>query len=545
MPRPIKQFWHDQRGAVAVTYALALTALVGIAGVGYDYSRMMAMDTELQSAADEAALAAASQLDGRAGARANAQKAVQDYFGSTTADVANRTVMSNDGNGSVIKASTMTFKFYKTFDAATDTYGDEATTDAEATVVRVTVGARKAFFAFTPIVGAFNSGDMQASAAASLQGGTCKLPPLLICGPSNNPDFPTTADIGKGLLLKLGPLDDTALPGIFGYTKYPGGNGANTVKDLLGSNSAADLCNSATAITPQSGNINNATDYLNTRFDIYTNPLVPSDCAANGDKCPARSTRKDLVIKEVYTYSKVVGPPIGTPQTYPTTLPARPACGAAAPTGATRTADTDWSLVPAASVPANQVIGFPRDSGISVGTIGNGVWDVTAYYNAHPAVPAGYTHRWDIYKWERDNPGQGLLPSIANTSDTVSWAGPFKASGNGNAACGKNDATCGYVPTWTNYCSYPSPIKGTYHATAKDRRVLTVAVGNCSAVKNGSGDVPINKWMDVFLTEPSWNRSTPVTSNSEIYGEIIGPATKPDGGNAFQYYGRQRAVLLQ
>ena len=44
----------------------------------------------------------------------------------------------------------------------------------------------------------------------------------------------------------------------------------------------------------------------------------------------------------------------------------------------------------------------------------------------------------------------------------------------------------------------------------------------------GKQSLPVNKWMDIFLTEPSWDRSSPVTSNKEIYGEIIGPATKPN-----------------
>ena len=36
----------------------------GAGGIAFDYARMAALDTELQSAADQAALAGASQLDG-------------------------------------------------------------------------------------------------------------------------------------------------------------------------------------------------------------------------------------------------------------------------------------------------------------------------------------------------------------------------------------------------------------------------------------------------------------------------------------------------
>lgn len=537
-----RSFLKDQSGAVAVTYALALTALIAIAGVGFDYARLMTLDSELQSAADEAALAAATQLDGRAGAIINAKKAVNDYFAkaNSTSAVVNRTLMANDNGGSAITG--LTFTFYKSFDSITDTFGAETLVETEAKVVKVTINSRKAFYAFTPLVGAFNSGNVTADAVAGLEAGTCKLPPLLICGPNGNADFPTIADIGKGLVLKV-DSGSQWLPGNFGYVDF--GNGGNTVKDLLGNNSASDSCVSGATLTTEPGNIAGATDYLNTRFDIYTSSLRSSDCvtsgATAGDKCPAKSTRKDLVIKEVFTFAKVSGPPLGSPQTYPA-APTRPACGAAAPTGGSRTVDSDWSLMPTASLPANTVIGFPRDTGYSPGSIGDGNWNVSGYYTSHSYLPAGMTHRYDIYKWERDNTGSGLQPSVANTGDPAQWA---ISKSNGNSACKAGDPACGYTATWTNYCSYPAPIKGTYHATAKDRRVMTVAVADCTNAGGGKQSLPVNKWMDIFLTEPSWDRSSPVTSNKEIYGEIIGPATKPDGTNAFQYYSRQKAVLLQ
>ena len=63
-----KAFWHDQNGAVAALYVMALPALVVAAGVGFDYSRLAGMDSELQNAADQAALAGVTQLDGKDGA---------------------------------------------------------------------------------------------------------------------------------------------------------------------------------------------------------------------------------------------------------------------------------------------------------------------------------------------------------------------------------------------------------------------------------------------------------------------------------------------
>jgi Flp pilus assembly protein TadG len=533
MIRTIRQFLADQRGAVAVTYALALTALVAIGGVSFDYVRFAALDSELQSAADEAALAAATQLDGKANAITRAQSAVTSYFANSASPVVNRTQMANDQGGSAITG--VTFTFYTTFDSTNDTYGAATTVDSAAQVVKVSINARKAFYAFTPIVAAFNSGDLTAAATAGIQAAICKTPPMMVCTPGA--DFPTTADIGKGMLLQPGSAG-AWLPGTFGYVDY--GQGANTVKTVLGSNGVIDQCSIGSNVQTQQGNIASAPNYLNTRFDIYQNPLTPADCTAAGANCPAASTRKDLVRKELYTYKKRDS----------AIAIARPACDSTVTTqtltgGQGQIDVTEW--VSSSEIPSSAAIeGFPRDNchnsattnsnGTCGGTgsnIGDGVWNLAGYQASHPNVPVGLTHRYDIYKWERDNPGSGLQVTRVAT-----------APGDGVfTSCNAAGKQCTLV--YTNYCSYPSPIKGTYHPTAKDRRVMTVAAVDCSSDTGGAHAFSVNRWMDVFLTQPSWSRNTPYTTASQIYAEIIGPATKADGTNAFQYYGRQKAVLLQ
>ena len=68
-------FWLNDSGATAALYALALPALVAVAGVGFDYARLAGMDSELQNAADQAALAGVAQLDGKTNACARAAAA--------------------------------------------------------------------------------------------------------------------------------------------------------------------------------------------------------------------------------------------------------------------------------------------------------------------------------------------------------------------------------------------------------------------------------------------------------------------------------------
>ena len=97
MRRILWNLLHSDSGSVAPTVGLSLFALVAIGGVGLDYARVAAMDTELQTAADQAALAAATQLDGtRAQKRATSAARLL---------VANRTRMASTGTPPVTIAS--------------------------------------------------------------------------------------------------------------------------------------------------------------------------------------------------------------------------------------------------------------------------------------------------------------------------------------------------------------------------------------------------------------------------------------------------------
>src|SRR5690242_5049598 len=90
MWRSAGKLWRNVDGAVAPTVALSLVALIAAGGIAFDYAHMAALDTELQNAADQAALAAASQLDGGDQACERAVSAAQNM-------VANQTKMSNNG----------------------------------------------------------------------------------------------------------------------------------------------------------------------------------------------------------------------------------------------------------------------------------------------------------------------------------------------------------------------------------------------------------------------------------------------------------------
>src|SRR6185295_20374187 len=92
MNRRPYRLWSDRQAAVAPTVALSLLALIGVGGIAFDYARMASLDTELQNAADQAALAAASQLDGESGACARAVAAARTLL-------TNQTLLANDNGG--------------------------------------------------------------------------------------------------------------------------------------------------------------------------------------------------------------------------------------------------------------------------------------------------------------------------------------------------------------------------------------------------------------------------------------------------------------
>ena len=188
------------------------------------------------------------------------------------------------------------------------------------------------------------------------------------------------------------------------------------------------------------------------------------------------------------------------------------------------------------------VRGFTRDichTNGNCGNIGDGNWDVSTYFQKnHPldTVPSGSSaRRYSIYKWELDkNNISARLPTrLLNPNDDPG----IKTKGSNKEY------------TYKNQCAYSQPVIGTAVAAngqQKDRRVLTIAGVDCAGMA-GKDKINIKKWIDVFLVEPSsGSRTSPYSTGQEqIYVEIIGVATTPDGGEGFQQYGRNRPYLLK
>ncbi|WFL76628.1 pilus assembly protein [Altererythrobacter arenosus] len=518
--RSNKQFWSDQRGAVAATYALALIPLIAIAGLGFDYARVMGMDTELQNAADQAALAGATQLNQTSDSMTRAINAATGNL------VTNSTFLSNDGAGGTIAitdTATQIVFYANKADAEAGTGGFTDTSRfAEARFIEVTVDTRDARYAFTPVVGAL-VGSLNAGAVAGVGSAVCRIPPLMIC----NPDEPTSGDKdapflgdnykGRGLLVVQGGNNAWA-PGDFGYLDL--GNGANGVREGLGWPVPGGGCLAVDdadkiGVDTEPGVIADAPDSLNTRFDIYDNVACPA-----GDDCPAaRNNRKDVVRPANATPSTGNSCKYGNQGWREPAVPYQP---------------PDLTPLDPLTDTMPTTMGHPRDICHAVGEnnaaycnspFGDGVWDIAAYVYTHFRRTDGSNTRWsmtdfatntgldatasryDVYKWEKDNRNT-LVDGL-----TVLETFPKNATGStninpGQPVCSNN--AYGYAPT-----------------TIIDRRVMSIAVVNCvgNGVRGARDNVPVETWVDVFLVQPSLNRGTGPskrTTREEIYVEIMG-----------------------
>jgi hypothetical protein len=89
-----------------------------------------------------------------------------------------------------------------------------------------------------------------------------------------------------------------------------------------------------------------------------------------------------------------------------------------------------------------------------------------------------------------------------------------------------------------------APAGGVGPPDKADRRKASVAVINCKAekVKGRLIGVEVEKWVDVFLVEPSIDRDR--TKKDQIYIEIIGETTTA-GGNQAQIVRRDVPYLIE
>lgn len=538
----------DDSGAVAATVGLSLFALVAVGGIAFDYARLAALDTEMQNAADQAALAAATQLDKEAGAVHRAVAAAQGLL-------ANQTVMANEAAARTIAVPTILFYATKADAEAVNSSDptacpvtnsiDPASVPADSTLpaaiaantaakfVCVRTVNRVAHYALTPIAAAFRSDNVSAMAVAGLGSAICKIPPLMMCNPQEGEDpldplgFDVSDFVGHGLRLVEGGGGSWA-PGNFGYLQTGLQNGAAALEYALGANVPPGDCVSTEGVTTKPGESTSVTDGINTRFDIYENGLT-NNCTA-GTCSPALNVRKDVVRAAGSTnfgFNTGSEPwelpgiryepnPAGVQAApYPLSMGhPRDICHASDTDGdggteycdGGRMGDGLWDRDLYFFVNHKSLLGSPTP------TAPNASWktipSLTAFATANGITNLDKITRYQVYLWE--------IAADELDSYSFTWTDPNPP---------------GKTVTRTHYGKPVEPHIGVgASASQLDRRISAVAVVNCEAqtVQGQSKNVTVAKWVEVFFVEPSLAR--PRTSAGDIYVEIIRETTA--GGNA-------------
>jgi hypothetical protein len=225
--------------------------------------------------------------------------------------------------------------------------------------------------------------------------------------------------------------------------------------------------------------------------------------------------------------------------------------------------DSEWRLPPVADqyVASNSsgddaqvtLMGYPMDichypSGGSCGTtnarFGDGNWRRDIYFKAnHPSMSDATGSNWqaatglsagakryDFYRWEQNVTGIGN----GNGSRPQPTAA-YDFQGN------NNDGT--YTQHGSPVCKPPGLPAS---ATQPDRRVVAVAVGdNCAALSGGSTSLDVIAWAEVFLVQPSLDRTDAGVTANEIYVEIIGRANPTGSGATAQVVHRDVPYLIE
>ena len=390
----MRKFWADCRGMTALYIGLSAPLLFGLTALAFDLGRVMSLQSELQSAADAAALAGAAELDRQANA-INRAKAAAGCPGSGVSGAfgTNSQSFATDGNGTGV--SVVFCVFFSTLNAPgallppnTSAQGGSATTsDNAANFIKVVVQQRSIANAFITLVGGPQIASTTATATAGFQLITCKPMQLMICNPNETAGLPFTPTPGQELFMPYSGGTASA-PGNWGLLDPPpvvssaaaacgvtgGGNGSPVIEAYLGSGAPIGCFATDTVVT-RPGKPTPVAPALNALLDIY------GDTSGNSQLDPLNSTNSCFppaknVVKGYYNAAGT-GCPNSGPVSNATAMP------------------------------------FPQDSAFTGGGVqGNGNWDITTY-------------------WANNHGGSLPIPPTVNSPNDIQSVATAYASANG------------------------------------------------------------------------------------------------------------------
>ena len=469
----IRRLRRNERGALIPFFGVSLTVLLGMIALSFDLGRIAATQSELQSYADSAALAAAGELDGLPDAITRATSAANSLISETQ-------TYGNQGAAPTIASIT----FYPTLPGA-DTAGLTGATTApgSARYVRIVVADSAVQLTFAAAFAALSGNapidnTVSAQAVAGYSQFACAITPMMFCLP-NDPAFNATSARGRMINLRSGGGGSAQWgPGDFGFLDpakalindegpCDGLTGGNLDRCLIAAEGPLTACFRQDGVDIEPGQKVGIEDAaINVRFDIYKATM-------NGKRNDANYRPAPNVVKGIV-----------------------PAHGG--------------MCIGNSEAVSPDTIALPRDGNLSpTNRYGNGTWNRAAYI----ATNHGGTD---------PVPAAGIPGTFPGSRYEMYRAEIAKAAG-GNILTGRAE-------TGRAQCASGA-------STDPERRVIVVAGIDCAAnpVKGAATGVPVKEFYRIFLTEPAGqDGSSP--PKLDIWGEVVGSASTSGAGGTVVFH---------
>jgi Flp pilus assembly protein TadG len=488
----------DEHGGVAIYVALVSVIMLGFGALVVDLGRLYTLQTELQNAADAAALAGAAELDGSPTAITRARLAAK------TALITNRQTFATGGANVAITDNDI--RFLSVLPASDDNpvTNSELTTDpAVARFIEVTASLRQVDYLLAPVLvtrvggdgNAPQSGSASAVAVAGYNSVVCNFPPLMICNPAEangNSGAAFVAVPGEVIQLKAKGGSSQWAPGNFGLLDPPTGNtGAGSVSENLASANPEGCYGNSVSL--RTGSVTGSvTTALNVRFDMYENPGFKNEENNSAYRPAPNVTKGKYRTNKWHEYSGATPPGLALPThaCFDTDT-----CQGLSTTNHPRFAppltDAEWAEYWSINHP-----GLDYNTMAYVGQDLNG----DSVSDPIDADGDGVVLRKEMYDWEvrEDQIPLHDIDGDGNIDSTDAGLPSTSTAENGNPY---------------NYTGSVAP--------DSDRRILPVAVINCVAEGpingNSGGPYPVAAFAKIFLVQ-----SVDDPSSHGVYGEMIG-----------------------
>lgn len=487
----ISRFCQSERGTVAIFWGVSLVVFLALIALIFDIGRAGITQSELQSFADNVALAAAGELDGNPDALTRANAAAANL-------IEDRHSFGTSSGGNVLKGvGDYDLWFHETLpinDTAPLLAADRTTDPAVSAFAEVVVKPRAVQMVFLRAVNAILGNgspipSINATAVAGFTQEACDITPLMFCLPG--PGYTALGNVGNQILLRSGGQGAAWGPGDFGFldpTKSDlgatcqGQNGANLLRCLVGAELAITQCFTQRGVDIEPGQKVGIEDAMfNVRFDMYNSSM--SQKKTDPDYPPAPNVISGVM----------------------------PAGGG--------------SCIGQNGGPTSNTRALPKDACIAAGTCryGSGNWDYDGY----------------IDKNHGDDDGFNVGEDTHLTSHTIAggqYAGTRYELYNQEILHGNSNLAGGYDiltnrdETGRAQCFQSAP------SARPERRVVIAAGIDCigNSINGAATNVPVEEFFEMFLTEPvgtSPQVTTPPTL--DLLVEIIGSA----GGDGYSSAG--------